>query len=151
MEKTVMNDFIHSMKSALNLKETDIRTYSPLILAYIGDGVFELVIRSFVINTGNMQVNKMHHHTSSIVKASTQAKMAEYIMQFLNDDELSYYKRGRNAKSHTSAKNQSTIDYRKATGLECLMGYLYLTGENDRMMELIKLGLTGIGEIKNDL
>lgn len=143
-----MSDLISAMENELGLKPVDIKTYSPLTLAYIGDGVFDLIIRSLVTNRGNVQVNKLHHHTSSIVKAGTQAKMAEYLQAFLSEDELAVYKRGRNAKSHTSAKNASVIDYRKATGFEALVGYLYLTGQNDRLMELVRLALIEIGEIK---
>lgn len=143
-----MSDLIRSMNETLGLKEVDIRSYSPLVLAYIGDGVFDLIIRSYVVNQGNVQVNKMHRHTSSIVKAQTQAQMAARLEPLLTEEEESFYKRGRNAKSHTTAKNASVGDYRKATGFEALVGYLYLTGQNDRLMELMKIALTEIGEIK---
>lgn len=143
-----MSDLIHVMNETLGLREVDIRSYSPLALAYIGDGVFDLIIRSFVINKGNVQVNKMHRHTSNIVKAQTQAQMAEKLAPLLNPEEEGFYKRGRNAKSHTTAKNASVGDYCKATGFEALVGYLYLTGQNERLMELMKIALTEIGEIK---
>lgn len=145
-----MSDLIHVMEQKLGLKEVDIRSYSPLTLAYIGDGVFDLIIRSFVVNQGNMQVNKMHQHTSGIVKATTQSHMIEFLetQGILTEEEEAVYKRGRNAKSHTSAKNASVIDYRKATGFECLIGYLYLEEQNDRLIELIKMCLEEIGEIK---
>lgn len=142
-----MNDLISAMEQQLGLKAVDVRSYSPLALAYIGDGVFDLIIRSYVLNKGNMQVNKLHRHTSSIVKAETQAKMAVFLEPFLRKEEDAVYKRGRNAKSHTTAKNASVGDYRKATGFEALLGYLYLTGQNDRLMELVKMALTEIGEI----
>lgn len=143
-----MSDLIHVMNETLGLRAVDIRSYSPLALAYIGDGVFDLIIRSFVINKGNVQVNKMHRHTSNIVKAQTQARMAQTLEPLLNAEEEGYYKRGRNAKSHTTAKNASVGDYRKATGFEALVGYLYLTGQNERLMELMKTALTEIGEIR---
>jgi len=143
-----MSDLIQSMNEALGLSRVDIRSYSPLVLAYIGDGVFELIIRSYVVNQGNVQVHKMHRHTSSIVKAQTQAQMAVRLEPFLTGEEESFYRRGRNAKSHTTAKNATVGDYRKATGFEALVGYLYLTGQNDRLMELMKIALTEIGEIK---
>ena len=141
-----MSDLIHVMNETLGLRAVDIRSYSPLALAYIGDGVFDLIIRSFVINKGNVQVNKMHRHTSNIVKAQTQAQMVQALEPLLNTEEEGYYKRGRNAKSHTTAKNASVGDYRKATGFEALVGYLYLTGQNERLMELMKTALTEIGE-----
>ncbi len=143
-----MSDLIHVMNETLGLRAVDIRSYSPLALAYIGDGVFDLIIRSFVINKGNVQVNKMHRHTSNIVKAQTQAQMVQALEPLLNTEEEGYYKRGRNAKSHTTAKNASVGDYRKATGFEALVGYLYLTGQNERLMELMKTALTEIGEIR---
>ncbi len=143
-----MSDLIHVMNETLGLRAVDIRSYSPLALAYIGDGVFDLIIRSFVINKGNVQVNKMHRHTSNIVKAQTQARMVQTLEPLLNAEEEGYYKRGRNAKSHTTAKNASVGDYRKATGFEALVGYLYLTGQNERLMELMKTALTEIGEIR---
>ncbi len=143
-----MSDLIDAMKQELGMKEVDIRTYSPLVLAYIGDGVFDLIVRSFVVNKGNVQVNKMHQRTSAVVKAESQAKMVDFLEDKLSEEELAVYKRGRNAKSHTSAKNASIQSYRKATGFEALIGYLYLLGRNERMMELVKLALIEIGEIK---
>lgn len=143
-----MSDLIDAMKQELGMKEVDIRTYSPLVLAYIGDGVFDLIVRSFVVNKGNVQVNKMHQRTSAVVKAESQAKMVDFLEDKLSEEELAVYKRGRNAKSHTSAKNASIQSYRKATGFEALLGYLYLLGQNERMMELVKLALIEIGEIK---
>lgn len=143
-----MSDLIDAMKQELGMKEVDIRTYSPLVLAYIGDGVFDLIVRSFVVNKGNVQVNKLHHRTSAIVKAESQAKMIDFLEDKLNEEELAVYKRGRNAKSHTSAKNASIQSYRKATGFEALLGYMYMLGQNERMMELVKLALIEIGEIK---
>ena len=129
------------IKENFDLKENDIKSYSPLILAYIGDAVYEIIIRTIVVSEGNTQVNKMHKKSSSLVKAETQANMIKAIMDDLSEEELSFYKRGRNAKSYTSAKNASISDYRMATGFEALIGYLYLTGKTNRMSELIKLGL----------
>lgn len=143
-----MDDMINSMIETLSLREVDIKTYSPLTLAYIGDGVFELVIRSYAINRGNMPVNKLHRFTSHIVKAQSQSEMIQAIEPMLTSEELDIYKRGRNAKSYTSAKNATIGDYRKATGFEALVGYLYLMKRYDRLMELIKLSLEKIGEIK---
>lgn len=143
-----MNDLIDAMEQRLDFKQVDIKTYSPLTLAYIGDGVFDLIIRSYITNKGNVQVNKMHQHTSQIVKAQTQARMAVFLEPLLSEEELAFYKRGRNAKSHTSAKNATIGDYRKATGFEALVGYLYLTKKYDRLMELVEMALVEIGELK---
>ena len=92
----------------------DIRTYSPLTLAYIGDGVYDLVIRSMVVGEGNTHVNDLHRHTSQIVKAQTQSEMIGELMPDLNEEELAIYRRGRNAKSATMAKNATVGDYRRA-------------------------------------
>ena len=119
----------------------DIRAYSPLTLAYIGDCVYDLVIRTVVVERGNEPANKLHKKTVAYVKAQTQASMIEALLPYLTEEEEAVYKRGRNAKSYTSAKNASIGDYRKATGMEALVGYLYLTGQEARIMELIKTGL----------
>ena len=130
-----------------DIKEVDIRTYSPLTLAYIGDGIFDLVIRSIVVGRGNTRANELHHRTSHIVKAHTQAEMAEKLLPVLTETENDIYRRGRNAKSPTMAKNATMSDYRKATGFEALMGYLYLTDQFERIVFLVKEGLAAIGEI----
>ena len=123
----------------------DIRTYSPLALAYIGDGIFDLVIRSIVVGKGNTKASQLHYRTSHIVKAKTQADMMKVLEEILTPEEADIYRRGRNAKSPTMAKNATMADYRKATGLEALMGYLYLSDDFERVVELTKLGVQLIG------
>lgn len=149
MEESVAaeNSELNLWKQLLNLKEVDTQTYSPLVLAYIGDGIYELVIRTKIVNQGNIQVNKMHKKSSGLVKAATQAKIAKVLEPDLSEAEQAVFKRGRNAKSASSAKNASMIDYRTATGLEALFGYLYLNGNMIRLVELINLGLERIGEL----
>lgn len=142
MEKSI-NSYI---KEQFNLKEVDIRTYSPLALAYIGDGVFDLIIRTIVVGRGNTRANKLHCRTSHIVKAHTQAVLAEKLLPYLTEEENSVYRRGRNAHSPTMAKNATVADYRKATGLEALVGYLYLTEQFERILFLVKEGLEELGE-----
>ncbi len=137
-EALAVNSYIKEM---FHLRNVDVRSYSPLALAHIGDGIFELVIRSMVIGKGNTQANRLHQHTSHIVKAASQAAMIEAIEGDLTEEELAVYHRGRNAKSPTTAKNASVADYRKATGFEALMGYLYLQDNIPRIVELTKLGL----------
>lgn len=129
------------IKEQFGIKDVDIRTYSPLTLAYIGDGIFDIVIRSVVVGKGNTKASQLHKHTSSIVKAHTQAIMIEALEPHLTEEEADIYRRGRNAKSPTMAKNATMADYRKATGLEALMGYLYLKDDFERVVELTKLGL----------
>ncbi len=123
----------------------DIRTYSPLSLAYIGDGVFDLVVRSVIVGKGNTKASQLHHRTSSIVKAATQASMIDVLEEHLTEAELDIYRRGRNAKSPTMAKNATMLDYRKATGFEALIGYLYLNDEFARVVELTKLASDALG------
>ncbi len=96
----------------------DLRTYSPLTLAYIGDSIFDLIIRSLVVAEGNARVSDLHKKASRIVKAQTQARMAEILRPLLTKEEEDIYRRGRNAKSFTMAKNATVADYRKATGVE---------------------------------
>lgn len=134
-------DIYEIIKSSMGLKQNPIESYSPLTLAYIGDAVYEVVIRTLVISDGNTQVNKLHKRASYYVKANTQAELIKLLMDELTEEELHYYKRGRNAKSYTSAKNASIGDYRMATGFEALVGYLYLTNQSTRMIELVKDGL----------
>ena len=129
------------IKEQFGIAKVDIRTYSPLTLAYIGDGIFDVIIRSIVVGRGNTPVNQLHHKTSHVVKAHSQAIMAEALMDVLTDTEKDIYRRGRNAKSHTMAKNATVTDYRSATGFEALMGYLYLTDQMERMMEVVSIGL----------
>lgn len=131
----------------LELKEVDIRTYSPLVLAYIGDAVYELLIRTRVISRGSMQVSKMHKKSASLVKAETQANLIKILSEELTEEELAVYKRGRNAKSVTTAKHATMIDYRMATGFEALVGYLYLTDQTERLLALVHDGLEKIGEL----
>lgn len=133
--------FLDDIKREFNVEEVDIKTYSPLTLAFIGDGVFDLVIRSVIVGRANKQTDKLHKMKSGIVKAGTQAALAAAIMNDLTEEEQGYYRRGRNAHSYSSAKNASIADYRKATGFEALIGFLYLTNQNDRILELTKLGL----------
>lgn len=118
-------DIYEIIKNSMGLKQNPIESYSPLTLAYIGDAVYEVVIRTLVISDGNTQVNKLHKRASYYVKANTQAELIKLLMEELTEEELHYYKRGRNAKSYTSAKNASIGDYRMATGFEALVGYLY--------------------------
>lgn len=127
-------------------KQQDIRTYSPLTLAYIGDSIFDLVIRTMLVEKGNAPVNSLHRRASSLVKAEAQREALHRIEPVLTEEEQGVYRRGRNAKSYTSAKNASITDYRIATGFEALMGYLYLTGQTERMLELIRLGLESAEE-----
>lgn len=132
------------LKEQFQIADVDIRTYSPLTLAYIGDGIYDLVIRSLVVAKGNTKASELHKRTSQIVKAHTQAEMMEILFPLLTEEEADVYRRGRNAKSPTMAKNATMADYRKATGFEALMGWLYLRDEFERLVELVKAGVEGL-------
>ncbi len=137
-------DFLQQIKDSFGLKEVDIRTYSPLTLAYIGDAVYDLIFRTMVVGKGNTSANKLHNKTVQYVKAPAQAQLIESILNQLTEEESSVYKRGRNAKPYTMAKNATMAEYKKATGWEALVGYLYLQGRMERILELIQIGLHNI-------
>ena len=133
--------FLQMISGAFPEKRQDIRTYSALTLAYIGDVVYDLIIRTVVVGLGNRPVNDLHRITVKYVSASAQAKMAQAIAQELTEEEKAVYRRGKNTKPHTTAKNASVSDYLKATGFEAVLGYLYLTDHLDRALELVKKGI----------
>lgn len=141
---------LDEIKEKFSCGEKDINAYSPLALAYIGDDVFDLIIRTLVVEKANRSANDLHKMAVKYVKAEAQARMAEAIAEkdgYLTEEELGIYKRGRNAKSYTSAKNASIQDYRKATGFEALLGYLYLTGNQSRCIEIVKEALAFVGHL----
>lgn len=136
MEESIT--ILEAIKRDFGCGEIDIRTYSPLTLAYIGDAIYDLVIRTIVVERGNRSANNLHKKTVTYVNARVQARMVDALEEELTEEEAAVYHRGRNAKSYTSAKNASIIEYRKATGLEALCGYLYLQGQQERMLYLIR-------------
>lgn len=139
MEESI--SLLRKIKDSFGLKEVDIRTYSPLPLAYIGDAVYELIFRTAVVGKGNMPVNKLNNLTVRYVKAPAQARLLEEIRSELTDEEFTVYKRGVNAKPYSMAKNATIEEYKKATGLEALIGFLYLQDRTERILELIQIGL----------
>ncbi|MCI6022130.1 MAG: ribonuclease III domain-containing protein [Clostridia bacterium] len=134
-------DFLGIIRQVLDVKQVDVMSYSPLTLAYIGDDAYDLVIRTYLLGKGNMPVNKLNRMANELVKAKAQSDMMDVIEPMLDEEEHAVYKRGRNAKSYTKAKNATVADYRRATGFEALMGYLYLQGRLVRMVELIRAGI----------
>ena len=129
------------LKELFHLEDQDLRSYSPLTLAYIGDGVYELIIRTILVKKGNCPVNRLHKKASSLVKAGAQSAIMEVIEEKLTPEELSVYRRVRNAHSPTMAKHATMADYRRATGFEALMGYLYLKEDYTRMLTLVRMGI----------
>ncbi len=126
-------------------RRQDIRSYSALSLAYMGDVVYDLIIRTVVIGKGNRPVNDLHRITVKYVSATAQAKIVQALSEILTEEEKTIFHRGKNAKPHTTAKNASVSDYLKATGFEALIGYLYLTDNMERALELVKKGIALAG------
>lgn len=142
-----MEESLTYFKEQFGVTDGDLRTYSPLTLAYIGDCAYEIVIRTYLVKKGNCPVNQLHHRASRLVKASAQSALVEILTPHFTEEEQRIYKRGRNAHSPTMAKNATMADYRRATGLEAVMGYLYLKEDFRRMLQLIALGLREMGEL----
>ncbi len=143
MEESVRREegFLEQISEVFGCREQDVRTYSPLTLAYIGDGVYDLVIRTVVVERANRPAHALHGQTIRYVNAALQARLAEALLPVLDEEEEAVYRRGRNAKPYAKAKNATASDYHKATGLEALIGFLYLSGRMDRALELVRLGL----------
>lgn len=120
------------------------KEYSPLALAYIGDTVYDLFIRTKVLAKGNRHVTEMHKESVSFVKAHSQSISAHALESILTEDELRVLKWGRNAKSNTTPKNADVTEYRMATGFETLIGYLYISGENERLNYLLEIAYNAI-------
>lgn len=127
----------------LHMPDYDVRAYSPLTLAFLGDAVYELLIRTMVVTKANTSPNQLNKQSSALAKAATQAEMMHGMMDHLTDEERAVFKRGRNANSATKAKNATVTDYRTATGFEALVGYLYLKGKLTRIIDLLQIGLEG--------
>lgn len=120
-----------------NYKESEVRELSPLALAYIGDACFEILVRSEILDV-RKNPNKLHRESIRFVRAKSQRELIEKVEDKLTEEEMKIFKRGRNAKSHTVPKNADPIDYRMATGLEALFGYLYLLKRYDRIREIFE-------------
>lgn len=140
MEKDLMK-LAEELEQKLDTSDLDLRTYSPLTLAFIGDGIYDLIIRTMIVKESNRSNHVLHKQCARLVKAETQSLMMEALLELLTEEEQQVYKRGRNAKMATMAKNASMGDYKRATGFEALMGYLYLKGEKQRLLELVAAGL----------
>ncbi len=148
-----MKNTLDAIREQFGCGERDIRTYSPLTLAYIGDGVFEMIIRTVVISRADRSAKQLHRTTIQYVSAVAQSKIYDVLAagdngsgsDLLNDEELAFMKRGRNAGPAATSRNATAAEYRKATGLEALMGYLYLTGQTERAVELARIGLEKAG------
>ena len=146
-------------KEKLNLKAVDVQTTSPLILAYIGDCLYDLAVREYVVSNFPGVVNAVNQKKTTFVCAHAQSEIMGFLIGqgVLTDEEMSVYRRGRNQKSATHSKNSSIQEYRRATGFEALIGYLYLTEQYERMIDLEARGITHLqtledryGEIRHE-
>lgn len=146
MEESIEFGLEHYIVEIPGMKKTGPKSAAPLVLAYIGDCVFDLIIKMMVAGRGSRQVHRLHEETSRYVQASAQSYMMRTMQEHLTEEEHAVYRRGRNARSVTPAKNQSITDYRRATGFEALIGYLYLNHEYARLTELVTIGLASMEE-----
>ena len=125
------------MEESVKTEQVNAYQYSPLALAYMGDSILDLLVKKYFVTHSNMQPHKYHVEVSKIVKAVNQADYIDQIMEELSEDELDVYMRGRNTNTHSKAKNATMGQYRKATGLEALYGYLYLKGDMERLQYFV--------------
>ena len=121
------------------MEPSQVKAITNLGLAHIGDGVYELLCRSYLVNQGGKTVLKLHNATVELVKAPTQAKFADKLKPLLTEEEMDYFRRGKNAHTHAAPKSATPQEYAKATGFETLFGALYLLGRKDRLMELFQI------------
>ena len=136
-----MEEILDYLLKPFNIERKEAKEFSPLVLAYIGDAVYELIVRSVLVSMGNRPVNKLNKDATSLVKAGAQSEIIKLISDKLSEEEYTVFKRGRNSSPHTMAKNASMTDYKYATGFEALIGFLYLDNRCDRALELVKLGI----------
>ncbi len=137
-----MIDTYGKILEQFNFSENEVNNLAPLVLAYIGDAVYEVFIRTLLISKGNIPVHILHKRSINFVKAKAQSDIIHRIMEKLNQDELDIVRRGRNAKSGTIPKNADVTEYKYATGFEALIGYLYLKKQNDRLMEILNMAIS---------
>lgn len=117
----------------------DVKLLSPLVWAYIGDSVYELYIRTKLVNSSNAKPHKLHIESIKYVKAKSQANVLKKITENLSDEEKDIVRRGRNAENHHVAKNANVVDYSQSTAFEALIGYLYLTKQDERLHEILNM------------
>jgi ribonuclease-3 family protein len=121
------------------MEPAQVKAVTNLGLAHVGDGVYELLCRTYLVSQGGKTVLKLHNKTVELVKAPTQAKFADKLKPILTEEEMDYFRRGKNAHTHAAPKSATPQEYAKATGLETLFGALYLLGRKDRLLELFAI------------
>jgi len=137
----MFEDIISSMRKDFDIKPMDVMTLNPLVLAYIGDAVYEAYIRTMLVINVRTNVNMLHKMSIKYVKAKAQSDIVHRISDKLTQDEQDVVRRGRNAKSATVPKHAEVTDYRYSTGFEALIGYLYLVNNLERLMEILRISV----------
>ena len=127
----------------MNFTPAEVNAISNLGLAHMGDCVFEILCRGYLCSRGDRTVDRLHRDTINMVKATSQAKFVDKLLPLLTEEELAYYRRGKNSHVHAVPKSATPQEYAKATGLESLFGALYLMGQTDRLNELFKTVMEG--------
>lgn len=138
-----------SIRKAFGLSKVDLRQASPLQLAFVGDAVFELVIRTKTAQARRVSPRRLHDMSAAYARASAQARMSELVKDILTEEEKEVLRRGRNAHASSIAKSASVSEYRKATAWESLIGYLYLDGREERAVELIMAGVNALDDLND--
>ena len=133
-------DILTLIEKSFSFEKANLEDLTPLGMAFVGDAVGTLVIRTIAASDGPQRVEKLHRFSADLVSAAAQSQMMHAIQPNLTEEEHSIYRRGRNQKPVTRARHQSVGDYRRATGFEALIGYLYLTHQHERLIELMKIG-----------
>lgn len=146
-----MDEFLNSIQESANIKtEAEARMMAPLVLAYVGDAIFEVFIRNYLINEITVSVNQYHKRATHYVRAKAQANVVHALKTELSEAEWTVVKRGRNQKSATVPKNADLNDYRYATGFEALLGYLFYIGEYDRLSQIMNMAVSIINNELGD-
>lgn len=137
----MFEDIISNMRKDFDIKPMEVLNLHPLVLAYIGDAVYEVYIRTMLVINNKTNVNMLHKMSIKYVNAKSQSDIVHRIMDKLTQDEQDVVRRGRNAKSATAPKHADITDYRYATGYEALIGYLYLTNDIERLMFILRMSV----------
>ena len=138
----MMTPFSDSVLKMFNFRQEEVSQYSPLVLAYIGDAVYEVFVRTLLIHENKVPVHALHKMSTAYVKAKSQCDTVHRIMENLSQEEKDIVRRGRNAKSGTIPKNADVAEYKYATGFECLLGFLYLRSDLTRLEEILKMSVS---------
>lgn len=139
-------EYFERVLTEFKIAPEEAHLYSPLVLAYVGDAVYEVFVRTLLVSESNAPVNKLHKKSISYVKAKSQSDILHRIFDSLSQDEQEIVRRGRNAKSGTIPKNADVTEYKYATGFESLIGYIYLKRDFSRLTEVLRMSVSGVEE-----